>query len=153
MALFKNCVQKLIVSNLSIQQLRFYPRWSHRTPAKVLNSEDYERTEQKYLEKKEITYSQTSNKNNLEDRINNSSYENRQNHHNVHEIEPSTTNLEDSDKEQIAYKINLKQSKRVNLRVPNKSKPKSTADMLETVIDKDGNYVYTKMQNKDLRIT
>lgn len=145
MALFKNCVQKVIASNLQFQQLRFYPRWSHRQPAKVLDPKEYENIERQHLDGKEKIVTKSSS-------LNTNKHYNRS----VSDVDPLTMKLQQKDiddNEHIAYKIDLKQIKKVKLRVPNTSNVKSTTDMLEAAIDKDGNYVYTKMKNKDLRIT
>lgn len=135
------------------QQLRYYPRWTHRTPARVLDPKEYENMEQKHLEKTAKSVKPSTavvNALDLETETSKDSESSPDDEY-VEKSVISNVRKNFSDGEQIVY--NIKPTKKMNLRTPNTLKAKTTTDMLETVIDKDGNYVYTKMKNKDLRIT
>lgn len=143
MTTFKYCFQKrLLNSFLNLQQVRFYPRWSHRRPVRVYTPEEYEAIQKGNIkrEKNEDTFTPKIENNNCEI------------------IERITAKNEETAKTDNVSEQNfgfekITAPKRVNLRKPAHKKEIPKVDMLETIIDVDGNLVYTKMKDKDIRIT
>lgn len=122
--------KKLVINLIQInvkQQVRYYARWTHRRPVKVIPAEKYQ---------------------NLED----------DNYSNISKF-PRTTvkdghkiiNMEDVDLISNIPEDIVKEKVKPTKKHVNVKKVKVT-DMLQTIIDADGNVVYTKMQNKDFRI-
>lgn len=150
MSAFKNCLQKPFLSSyLSLQQVRFYARWSHRRPVRVYTPEEYEAAQKQNNVKK--CSSETTNilplpsieENNCEtvERVVRAANERTEG------AETEKLEVEDFGFEKITN------PKTCNLRKPVHKKEVPKVDMLETIIDGNGNFVYTKMQNKDTRIT
>lgn len=136
-AAFKNYIQKsFLITCLNRQQVRFYPRWSHRRPVRVYSPDEYQalRKPQEVMVNKTIANSceitegveKTNNK-----------------------TEEQQESLQVVD---LGYE-RIKPPRTLNLRKPTHKKEIAKVDMFETVMDDDGNFIYTKMQNKDIRVT
>lgn len=144
MAAFKNCLQKSFLNSyFSLQQVRYYPRWSHRRPVRVYTSEEYKAIQSGSVQKREEITEKFTPK--IES-----------NCETVERIEKATRPLaekvEAEEVDDFGFE-KIKQPKTVNLRRPVHKKEVPTVDMLETVIDPEGNLIYSKMKNKDNRIT
>lgn len=111
-----------------MKQVRFYARWSHRRPVRVYTPEEYGT-----LQKQQV---QT-----IVERIEKTTVSNQE------KQEEQDVEVEDFGFERIT------KPKTKILRKPLHKKEIKTVDMLETVIDGEGNIIYTKMGNKDTRIT
>lgn len=113
-------------SRINFQQIRHLPRWQHRRPIRVYENE--EQAEKGIPLKENI----------------------------LPEPEPEVLKT----KEPSQFKIKWNRPNNVEKLKPdvpltiNSKKPKKTptVDMLQTVIDKDGNFIYTKMANNDPRV-
>ncbi|XP_018319672.1 rRNA methyltransferase 3, mitochondrial [Agrilus planipennis] len=112
-------------------QIRFYPRWQHRTPRRVYSADEYAEIElQEVIKSKQI------------------------------EIEKPTkfsfSNREDSKKDHSEDTLNLnsqnKQKKKIN-RPKQVIKETTTTDMLSTSIDAEGNFIYSKAKNNDPQVS
>lgn len=150
MTIFKNYVQKsLLNSYLSLQQVRFYPRWSHRRPVRVYTSEEYETIQTKSGHKHD----------GVNDNSRSGIHSNIQNNCEIVErVEKVTSELSEmaetknEEVEDFGFE-KIKQPKTVMLRKPIHKKEIPKVDMLEVTVDAQGNLVYTKMKHKDTRIT
>lgn len=148
MAAFKNCLQKPVLKSfLQLQQVRYYPRWSHRRPVRIYTPEEYATVQKENVQKfEEVTHKfkpQLESKCEVTEHV-----EKITKNKNVEQTD-SDDNTEVPD---FGFK-KITQQKNANLRRPIHKKEVPKVDMLETIIDVDGNLVYTKMQNKDTRIT
>lgn len=121
--LFKPCFIKLIQNTVN-QQIRFYPRWSHRTPVRVIPPEKLQKTIPD-VENEEISHHKSSSI--IKDK------------HPIIDIDELNS---------LTEPFNVKST------TSNKSQKKKThtTDMLETVIDAEGNIVYKKLKNNDSRV-
>lgn len=117
--ILKTCVIKLI-RNSTKQQIRHYPRWSHRIPARVILPEEQ-------LPNHAAPEDNYKKFNSAEPRIKDGN-----NIIDIDEVDALSENVENPKKKQFKKKI--------------------TTDMLETVIDWNGNIIYTKMKDNDPRI-
>lgn len=139
MAVFKNCLQKPFLSAcFSVKQVRFYARWSHRRPVRVYTPEEYETLQKQQFQKQQATTIDS-------------------NCETVERIEKTVKNEEQQEEQGVGVEDfgfeRITNPKTKILRKPLHKKEIKTVDMLETVIDGEGNLVYTKMGNKDTRIT
>lgn len=117
------------------QQFRSVPRWSHRRPAQVIEPEEYD----KATDKKKAVKQAISKEFVQENLLSNT------------KINWKHPKREDSKTEPIFhYKIDS--VKPLSMKKSNASKHKPI-DMLETLIDEDGNFIYTKMDDNDVRIS
>lgn len=116
----------------SVFQVRFYSRWSHRTPLKVYTPEEYEEIEKKSHGKK------------------NESLVGEQ----LGGLKTSwqrTNDKKESQTKLVDYQIKSRKDPKPLIATKQKSEVKSV-DMLETVVDSEGNFVYTKMKDNDSRV-
>ncbi|XP_045475340.1 rRNA methyltransferase 3, mitochondrial [Harmonia axyridis] len=119
MFIIKQLVNGRIIQITNLQQLRYIPRWSSRTPKKVYMPEEINE-----IEKESKTYDERIIPDDKLDSIPNLSLETR----------------------------NSKPKKKLPTLRKLKNKEEKQNDMLETIIDSDGNLVYTKMNNNDSRV-
>lgn len=141
MSAFKKCLQKPFLSScFALQQVRYYPRWSHRRPVRVYSPEEYEALQKNQTQWREHTNPLPH------------SMMAQQSSESLERMTRSKEVEEDLQVEDFGFERIVK-PKTANLRKPINKKPVQTVDMLETVIDAEGNFVYTKMGNKDSRIT
>lgn len=124
----KRVLINLMQNNVK-QQIRYYSRWTHRKPVNVIPPEKYQNMEndEDYSEERKISPSTVKEGHNI-------------------------VNMDVLDSMSNPYENNIKekkpQIKKKQVHVP-KKKP---IDMLQTVIDANGSVLYTKMQDKDIRI-
>lgn len=117
------------------QQIRNVPRWAHRRPIQVIDPEDYdEATDQKRPVTPEITEESVSEKLLSKTKIN---------------WKPPNKDATNTKSLQFAVKPSAKPLVIKRTNAP-KLKP---VDMLDTTIDSDGNFIYTKMDDNDVRIS
>jgi hypothetical protein len=128
-----NLLRSALRANLVVQQVRFYPRWSHRRPVKVHTPEEYEKVEKKSQSKggAETVFDKYGG---LKTTWNKPKEE------------------EEGTDKPIKYKIKSKKVGKSLVATYQKSEVKSNPDMLETVIDGEGNFVYSKMKDNDQRV-
>ncbi|XP_068899156.1 rRNA methyltransferase 3, mitochondrial [Tenebrio molitor] len=128
-----NLLRSALRTNLVVQQVRFYPRWSHRRPVKVHTPEEYEKLEKKSQSKggAETVFDKYGG---LKTTWNKPKEE------------------EEGTDKPIKYKIKSKKVGKSLVATYQKSEVKSNPDMLETVIDGEGNFVYSKMKDNDQRV-
>ncbi|KAF2883860.1 hypothetical protein ILUMI_22329 [Ignelater luminosus] len=149
----KTSVLKLIESNLRIiNQSCYYARWSHRRPRKVLTTEEYNNIENK----NDVTISTSEEKiieldmhTNILPQQSKTKWTPKINKPN------DIINLEELDKKSDAvhYKIEPKVSKKKKVSYNINKETTKTTDMLETVVDANGNFVYTKLKDNDPSIS
>lgn len=145
-------------SNLSrINQSRYYARWSHRRPRRVLTTEEYNN------ENNDAATSSTSEEKIIElDMKTDIMRQPRSKDYSVPQQSKtnwtpkfnkpnSIINLEELDKKSdtIHYKIERKVYKKKKVSYNMNNKATQTTDMLETVIDANGNFIYTKLKDND----
>ncbi|RZB40471.1 RNA methyltransferase-like protein 1 [Asbolus verrucosus] len=134
-----NFIKTALKSKLISQQVRFYPRWSHRRPLKVYTAEEYDEMEKKQ---------QSGEKPKNEKQPNFSIFEkygnSKINWDRAKDSKEGTSGA-------VKYKIKPKKMAKPLIATHQSSKI-ATTDMLETVIDGEGNFVYTKMGNNDRRV-
>ncbi|XP_044265741.1 rRNA methyltransferase 3, mitochondrial [Tribolium madens] len=128
-SLIKNALKSKVV----VLQVRFYPRWSHRRPLKVYTPEEYEE-----MEKKPQGGNDESS---IFDKYGG-----------LRTSWNRAKNEKDTNKS-VDYQIKPKKEKKPLIATKQKSEVKSSVDMLETVIDNEGNFIYTKMKNNDQRVS
>lgn len=131
--MFKYTIQKLI--SVNVVQLRFYPRWTHRKPLKVLSPEEYKT--------QELDYTKETKTVNQDNKI-----KWKHSTESKHDV-GNNSDLKIIDLDELDFKSN------VNKHKPKIKKPlakKTVTDMLETIIDANGEIIYTKMQNNDPRV-
>lgn len=120
----------------SHQHVRNLPRWSHRRPLQVISPEDYDQvTDKKKPAVPEIT-EELMNKTISKEKIN---------------WKRPKPQVSPEKNQPLEFAIKSHSTKPLTIRKSNEGKYKS-ADMLETVIDQDGNFIYTKMDDNDVRI-
>lgn len=140
-----NITNKLLKSVLKSafisQQVRYFPRWNHRRPLKVFSPEEYEEIEKKQEQPQSPKIPKEK------DRTHASPFD---------KYGPVKINRNPSNdkkyeqKTDLQYQIKIKNEKPL---IANKQKTKTeTTDMLQTVIDAEGNFIYTKMENNDKRV-
>ncbi|KAJ8959964.1 hypothetical protein NQ318_009397 [Aromia moschata] len=127
-----------VANPFNSQQVRWLPRWSHRRPLRIIPAEHYDKTKDTYIprEKEEpVAEPQAPIKINW-----------KQPNYNSFKLKNEKTD------KHLEYK--LKTHKAVKPLTISKNKElKTSTDMLEAIIDKDGNFVYTKMKDNDTRIS
>lgn len=150
--LFPHIVKRFVP--LQSQQIRYLPRWSHRRPVRVIPAEEYDEAKDTQIRKQVIspegydvikdTYIQKPLIKTVEKEQNIKI--------NWNKSRGSSLKYE---KEKISQKSSHFKTKSSNasksLSIA-KSK-KETVDMLETTIDAEGNFIYTKMKDNDSRIS
>ncbi|EFA10621.1 RNA methyltransferase-like protein 1 homolog [Tribolium castaneum] len=129
MSIVKNALKSQIV----VSQVKFYSRWSHRRPLKVYSPEEYEEMEKKAQD--------GNDESSIFDKYGGlkTSWE--------------RAKIEKDTNKPVDYQIKSKKDKKPLVATKQKSEVKSTFDMLETVIDNEGNFIYTKMKDNDRRIS
>ncbi|KAG5894925.1 hypothetical protein JTB14_008884 [Gonioctena quinquepunctata] len=124
---FCNSPRKITIFH-ELSKLYCQVRWTHRSPIRVIPSEDYD----------EIEDTIKTNKQAFD--------EMKQTH--MQAVSPKSRYGENLVKNNRDVKP-LTISKR---NLINKQVKKTTVDMLETIIDSDGNFIYTKLKDNDSRI-
>ncbi|VEN34557.1 unnamed protein product [Callosobruchus maculatus] len=122
----------------NFQQIRCLPRWNHRRPVKVIASE-------KYDEERDTEVKQKHHKEDHKPTVKNPTK--------IKWRQPILGPRILDDNKSIEYKIKADIKPLTIKKQKTDSKKAAPFDMLETVIDADGNFVYTKMQNNDPRIS
>ncbi|XP_018563621.1 rRNA methyltransferase 3, mitochondrial [Anoplophora glabripennis] len=125
---------------LQSQQIRYLPRWSHRRPVRAIPAEEYDEAKDIQIRKpliKTAEKEQNTKINWNQSRINSLKSENET----ISEKPPHKTKTGKKTKPLSISKVTKSKSN------------KEAIDMLETIIDQDGNFVYTKMKNNDSRIS
>ncbi|XP_063925086.1 rRNA methyltransferase 3, mitochondrial [Zophobas morio] len=125
-------VKNALKSHVITQQVRFYPRWGHRTPIKVYTPEEFQEMENKQHNPPEKKIFEKYGA-----------------------FKPAwerSKNVTEDSPDGLKYKFKTKKSDKPLIATHQKSKVSTTTDMLETIIDKDGNFIYTKMKNNDQRV-
>lgn len=122
-------------------QVRTLPRWSQRKPVQVIASEDYdEETDKKKSVTAELTEEYTSDWASKSQDTSNAKMK----------INWQHPKRADNNEKAVEFAIKSKFQEPLTIRKStNKAKP---VDMLETTIDSDGNFIYTKMEDNDVRI-
>lgn len=135
------CLMDRIRISMMQQQIRNVPRWTHRRPVQVIAPEDYDEVVDK---KKPATPEVT------EDVF-------QENVLSKTKINWKQPNQKFSERksggkvESVKYAIKTPE-KPLTIKKTHLIK-RTTVDMLETVLDEDGNFIYTKMDDNDLRIS
>nr|CAI5847063.1 unnamed protein product [Callosobruchus analis] len=133
-------ISKTAIRPTSLQQIRCLPRWNHRRPVKVIASEEYD-------EERDTKIKQTHHEDD-EQIVKNPKKINWK-------MPKVGTRILDEIKQtnkSIEFKIKA-DIKPLTVTKQKTSKKAASFDMLETTIDADGNFIYTKMQNNDPRIS
>lgn len=156
MAAFKICIQKPFLSAcFSFKQVRYYPRWSHRRPVRVYTPEEYEAMQKQKVQKQEekpikpdsIAQNGALERNcGLVERVEKASRKP------VEELGRKEEAAEVLEVQDFGFE-QISKPRTKNLRKPIPKKVVPTVDMLETIVDGEGNFVYTKMKDKDVRIS
>ncbi|XP_060527606.1 rRNA methyltransferase 3, mitochondrial [Cylas formicarius] len=123
--------------SVSKQQVRSLPRWAHRRPVKVIAADEYD-----IKNDAEINIQQQTSS--VEKRS--TGYSKIQWKHTVKSAKSDDVVKETRRKFKSVKPLTIVSS------ASSRAKPTGTADMLETIIDGDGNFIYTKMGNNDFRI-
>ncbi|KAJ8972549.1 hypothetical protein NQ314_000136 [Rhamnusium bicolor] len=134
---FPKVVKRIIP--LYFHQIRCLPRWSSRQPVRVIPAEQYDKSNDTQIKNKETRKKTPSEKPDALHKIN---------------WKYKTNSLEDVTKFAPPLQYKLKTStneKPLTIRKTKKSTSETT-DVLEATIDKDGSFIYTKMNNNDSRI-
>lgn len=170
-------------------RIRHYPRWTHRRPIRVYESEEQENLERRNIDSSNQTIKEETvlkdadpdylaavaeiksriskpNESASQQILKNIKEKNIKTNYKIgkdfisevsYKHLPGRNTVSDgNDYEGFDFESETaNKTKQVNLRKPLKMQPKKieTTDMIETVIDKDGNLIYTKMKNKDNRVT
>lgn len=169
----RSCLQQL--SKTTIQQTRTYPRWTHRTPNKVLTSEEFKQLERKFKEKdaKTTTVLQKDKDENefmqekeklikhmkSNDAKNNNVSEVFKRKWQPHNIKSELKESEDIVSKDINDEFYIKESRIVRhkaevakAKTTQTLKRPNSSDMLQTVVDSHGNFIFTKMKENDNRV-
>lgn len=125
MFVFKSPFLRLSLSNFPRNHSREYARWASRRPKRVLPSEEAEEEPEREHESEEA---ETFGKINWKHP----------------EVTSTLRKLDDASDTVVQYKIIPKKQRAA------KQKLKlDTTDMLQTIIDSEGNFVYTKLRDHD----
>lgn len=150
-------------------QVRWLPRWQHRRPGRVIAAEDYDEntdSKKKITDDSQEIFMESESIQRPDESIE------AHNYGDITDIKKKKYQSNPKPMKESYEKIAWKQPKAdkkvseisTNQRIsPHKApltisksgqleKVKTYVDMLETVIDEDGNFIYTKMKNKDTRI-
>ncbi|CAH1973049.1 unnamed protein product [Acanthoscelides obtectus] len=133
---------KATIRTTSFQQIRCLPRWNHRRPVKIIASDEYDEERDTQIKPKHHEHKN-------EEEIKSPSKIN------WNPPKPATKILEEikqaTKPKEYKVKANIKPITITKKKTV--SKKAGSFDMLETIIDKDGNFIYTKMANNDPRIS
>lgn len=153
-------MQTAIVNNLNVQQIRLYARWNHRRPLRVHLPEEQDSANERAEINTESTPNHVEEANST---VLKHVYKEPIKHMKITQHFPdneqlksikTTQRLSGSEIKYVDDNEEEHSMKKMNLRKPQQKKKKlGTTDMLETVIDECGNVIYSKMANKDSRIT
>lgn len=152
--LFPHVVKRFIT--LQSQQIRYLPRWSHRQPVQVIPAEEYDEAKDIQIQKVPTgeVYDEPRDTQKQEPFIEKVKKE-QKSRINWNQSRPNLDKFENENILEDFPHFNVKKSKPSKpLSISKTAKPKKeTVDMLETTIDNDGNFIYTKMKNNDSRIS
>lgn len=156
----KKLTEFTTVNNVNV---RFYPRWTHRKPARVLTPEEYEQEEKQFS--KSIQQPHFPNDNIIElnpvelNDVNNGRKPMKQNDSSrTRNNESLVKNVKHTkplfNVEELYAKAHSPENESTK---PDKKQKKekikyTNNEVLNTTFDKDGNYVYEKMKDNDSKI-
>lgn len=130
----KSGLSRLVISNQRYNQYpREYSRWAHRRPKRVLTREEFESSETKVQNgSPEESFEKIDWKHPVVDGT-------------AVKTLRQLDRLSDSAVQYRVVPMKIRKSKQ-------KQEVDSTTDMLQTVIDEEGNFVYTKLGNHDPKV-
>ncbi|KAJ8969850.1 hypothetical protein NQ317_017470 [Molorchus minor] len=124
----------IIRNNPFTGQVRFLPRWTHRRPIRVIPAEEYDKNvdKPKIIKVKPVSGDITEN--------------------HGYTLFPSSSRSRASENFSTEHNSQTRKIPKPLTISKIRNESGKQFDMLETVIDGDGNFVYSKMKNNDSRV-